>query len=187
MYFPKTWAKAFINSLEREDTDIEEGIQALIFLADKVKALPGIVSGRIASKRLQELLHEETVTADPEAVSSGLKIAVRFIILLVRKNMLRHINPVMKEIRKLVNEKHGIVEVSLEYVSPLENESRIMESIKKRSGATKVIINSRQNPKLIGGYKLRIGDEIIDASVRSQLDILKNTLQNAQLSGDGGY
>jgi len=102
----------------------------------------------------------------------------------VRKNIIRHIDPVIAEAKKILDRKNGIVQVSAEYAFPPgeDFEFRIMERIKKQTGAVRVDITGQVNPRLIGGYRLRIGDEIIDASVRLQLRKLETCLA----SGDGG-
>jgi F-type H+-transporting ATPase subunit delta len=62
-------------------------------------------------------------------------------------------------------------------------ELRITEAIKKRTGALRIKLETQVNPELIGGYRLRIGDEIIDASVRSQLRRLESCLAAGTVKG----
>jgi F-type H+-transporting ATPase subunit delta len=169
--------------------EIEDGIDVFEILASGIKSLPGIISGRLAAEKLEKQIRHE-MKAFSESNSPSLELAVRFLILMVRKGMFRHVNLIIKEAKKLLNEKRRLIEVSLEYASPLLEESRIKEAIKKRTGATKVVLNSTHKPELIGGYKIKIGDEVIDASVRSQLEKLQITLQSEQISPAavaGGY
>ena len=189
MSFSAAWAKAFINSIESEGVEIEDGIDTLRTLASQIKSLPGVIFGRNAAEKLEKLIRDGMAKI---AAPPSFELSSRFLILMVRKNKFRHINAVIKEIEKLVNKKRSIIEVSVEYASSLEEQSRIRitELIKKRTGAVDVILNSKQNPELIGGYKIRIGDEVIDASVRYQLEKLKTDLQGGQThlaAGDGGY
>ena len=178
MNFSKTWAKAFLNSLDREGLDIEEGIDTFQALAYRLKSLPGAVYGRNAAEKLEKLLRDGIKN---EAVSPAFELSIRFLILMVRKNMFRHRHLVINEIIKIQNKKNGVITASLEYAAPsLEKsigESRITEAIKKRSGAAKLVLEKKQNPRLIGGYRVIVGDEVIDASIRSQLESLKTTLQ----------
>jgi F-type H+-transporting ATPase subunit delta len=124
MYNYKSWATAFINSVEKAGDD-----------------------------------------------SSARDITTHFFQLLIKKKRIRHVNSVIAEIKNILDKKRGIVTVFAEYASPLEEEfeSILCEIIKKRIGASGVNLIGKVNPDLIGGYRLRIGDEIIDTSIRGHL------------------
>ena len=187
MYTPGTWARAFINSLEGEGLSVKEGIGALKALSAQAKALPGLFYGMAASEKLEKFIRKaaaDNASAGLELAAPSFELVVRFLVLTVRKNMFRHINLIIKEIEKLTNKKSGIQEAFVEYAFPLveknQAESRIIEAIKKRSGAADVVLKSEYKPGLIGGYRIRIGDEIIDASVLFQLEKLKTALVSGQ-------
>jgi F-type H+-transporting ATPase subunit delta len=97
---------------------------------------------------------------------------------MVRKNTIHHIDSVIEETTKLLNKKRGIVAASIEYALPLGEETviRVKEAIKKRTRAARVDLSGQLRPELIGGYRLKIGDELIDASISSQLKKLENRL-----------
>jgi F-type H+-transporting ATPase subunit delta len=121
--------------------------------------------------------------------SAALEITLRFIVLMVRKKNIRHIKLVLDETKKILDKRRGVLAVQVEYVFPLGNdfEYSLKELIKKQSGATRVELRGRVNPGLIGGYRLRIGDKVIDASIRSQLYELETCLAaGITESGDGG-
>ena len=193
MFSGRAWAEAFIDSLESEGCKIEEGIEALEIFASQVCSLRGTVFGSSAAERLEALLREGLRKA---GVSSPVyEMALRFIVLMVRKNVFHHIGRVLDEAKRLLDRKNRIVRIIVEYAAaPGEDaagaksakfvdEGRIKELVKKRSGAAGVEMVMRNNQELFGGYRLRIGDEVIDASVRSQLKKLAASLA----AGDGGY
>ena len=193
MFAGRAWAEALTNTLEREGCKIEEGIEALEIFAPRVSSLRGIAFGSSAAEKLEALLREGLKKAGVS--SPAYETALRFIVLMVRKNKFRHIDSVLAEAKKILDVKNRIVRAVVEYAAaPGEDaagaksakfmdESRIKELIKKRSGAVGVEMVVRNNQELLGGYRLRIGDEVIDASVRSQLKKLGNSLA----TGDGGY
>ena len=182
MFVPGHWAAAFINSLAAQGGEAAQGLSALEALASWVKTLPGAVFGSSAADRLEKLLRESVEkTGKPAAlINSGpaLEIALRFLVLMVRKNVIRHIDSVIDEVKKTLDRKNGIVQVTAEYAFPPEGnfESRLKETIRKRTGAARVDITGQVNTELIGGYRLRIGDEIIDASIRCQLRKLETCM-----------
>jgi F-type H+-transporting ATPase subunit delta len=169
MFHPGHWAAAFINSLDREGADSGEGVEVLGVLASWIRALPGEVFGSSPACKAERLIREGL--AKSGTVSPAGEIAARFIALMIRKNAIRHIDPVIDEAKKLLNRKRGVVAVFAEYAFPAgaDVESRISEIIKRKTGAAGVELVGRVRPELIGGCRLRIGDEIIDASIRSQM------------------
>jgi F-type H+-transporting ATPase subunit delta len=192
MFAGRAWAEAFINTLESEGCKIEEGIEALEIFAPLISSLRGIAFGSSAAERMEVLLREGMKKAGVS--SPAYETALRFIILMVRKNAFRRIGSVLVEAKKILDRKNRIVRIVVEYAAaPGEDaagaksakfmdEGRVKELIKKRSGAAGVEMVMRNNKELLGGYRLRIGDEIIDASVRSQLKKLAASLA----TGDGG-
>ena len=176
MFHPGHWAAALINSIEREGGEIEDGIEFFKALASWVKRLPGGTSGSYAAKKMEKLIRAE-LTKKGVFLSPGQEAALCAFLLAVQKNAVRHIDSVTEKANALLNKKRGVIAVSVEYAVPAgEDESRIKEEIKKRSAAARVELTEHFNAELIGGYRLRIGDEIIDASVRSQLRKLSDHL-----------
>ena len=187
MFTPEHWAKAFINSLEKVGGSVEEGIETLVVLASCVRTIPGNAAGRSAAEKL-ELLIRRAVAEMAEDAAPARETAVRFIILMVRKNTIRYVDLVIEKAKKLLDKKRGVVEAYAEYAFEPEEEfkSLLIDAIKKRTGAVRVELAWCLNPALIGGYRLRIGDEIIDVSVRSQLRELLAALQSGQMSLTNG-
>jgi len=183
MFVSRQWAAAFADS---QDGEIEEGLNALVTLASWVKSLPGAVFGSSSAEKLEKLIREGMAKAGTP--SPALEVAVRFLVLMIRKNVFRHIDSVIDETRKILDKKNGIVQGSLEYAFPPAEDdvSRIEEAIRRRTGAARVDIKRQVTPELIGGYRLRLGDELIDASVRSQLQKLETSLAAGVFPGTEG-
>ena len=54
---------------------------------------------------------------------------------------------------------------------------RVRRSLEQRTGK-KVIVTSKVDPDLIGGVVARVGDLVLDGSVRTQLEDLRSRLVN---------
>ena len=179
MFVSKQWAAAFVNSYGKESSDFESGIGTLKILANFAASLQGLVFGKAASTVLEPLVRNAMAKA-------GLtqETTVRFFLLMVKKNAIRHTDSIIGEIRKILDKKNGAIKVSAEYAFEPEKDllSEINATIKKMTGAASVELTGQINKELIGGYRLRIGDEIIDASVRRQLQKMEACLA----AGDGG-
>ena len=179
------WAQAFINSIEKEDGNIEEGLEILKTLASWVSSLPGAVFGNSAAEKAEKLIRSGIARCD---ISRESETAVRFIVLMVRKDSFRRIGPVTDKIQAILDKRHGVIRSKIEYAQPLgeDFEIKIKDAIKKRKGAATVELTGQLNPDLIGGYRVRIGDEVIDASVRSQLRNLGACLRFGMAPGSLG-
>ena len=165
MFYPGHWAMAFVNTLER---DHEDGFETLKLLASWVTSLHGEVFGRAAASKIEKLIRE---AAAGVTLSAAQETAIRFVVLMVKKSVIRHAASVIAEIKKLLDRKNNVLAVSLESALPAgkEFEERVKEVLTKQTGAARVEITGKINPRLIGGYRLRIEDKIIDASILSQL------------------
>ncbi|AEF83366.1 ATP synthase F1 subunit delta [Leadbettera azotonutricia] len=173
MFNPERWAAAFVNSL---GPDSGEGLEALKAVSAWVKKLPGAVFGSFQAEKVNSLVLE--AGAKTGGIHPALKMASRFVSLLIKRNMFRHIDSVIKEAEKLLDKERGVLRVFAESAFPLdgETEKRISEEVRHSTGAKEIRLEKSINPGLIGGYRLRIGDEIIDASIRLQLKLMANDL-----------
>jgi F-type H+-transporting ATPase subunit delta len=186
MFVPRRWAAAFVNATGGE---AGEGFVVLGILSAWIKSLPGAVFGSYAAKRLEGLIAagaEKTGAGEPEI----LKKCSRFVCLLVKRDLFTHIDPVLREIEKILNEQKGILPVIAESALPMDGELEafVTGELKKRKGAAELRLEKRLNPDLIGGLRLRIGDEVIDASLRGQLQRMAAELAEGALpSGSGVF
>jgi len=202
MFSPKSWASAFVNSAEKNGANVDDALAILMSLASWAASQKDAPFGRSASDKLEPLIRKVFSGAgegrgayasnNAGDVSFAQETALRFFLVMTRKNRVRHIDSIISEIKKSLDKKRGIVRASVEFAFPPEKdfESLIMDAAKKRTGAKRVELTGRLNPELMGGYRLRIGDEIIDASIRSQLRGMETCLAamsyNLGEDGDSG-
>jgi F-type H+-transporting ATPase subunit delta len=84
---------------------------------------------------------------------------------------------VRREFDVLADEAEGIVNATLSTAIELSNaeRQRYQEELAKRLGR-KVRLEHRRDPGLIAGATVQVGDRLIDGSVRTQLDRLRQQL-----------
>lgn len=75
------------------------------------------------------------------------------------------------------DQHEGTLDVEIESAFDLtsEQQASIVETLKRRLGKN-IKASTTVNPELIGGVSIRIGDEVIDASVRGKLSQLAASL-----------
>ena len=103
--------------------------------------------------------------------------AFNLVRLLVRRRRTRLAPRIAQEFRRLVQRANGIVAatvVSATELTPAE-EAAIRERLQRMTGQ-RVELAVERDPSLIGGVAVRIGDRMIDASVRGRLERLRERL-----------
>ncbi|MDO9230898.1 MAG: ATP synthase F1 subunit delta [bacterium] len=86
---------------------------------------------------------------------------------------------IIKKFGELYNKENGIAEVEVISSRKLEADQigQIEKFIQGKYKVSEVIINNKINESIKGGIILKIGDEILDASVERQLRELRNNLR----------
>ncbi len=104
-----------------------------------------------------------TVQADPDVL--------HLIYLLTERGRIGSLPRVAEEFIEMANREQGIVVASVTTAIPLDEKGQkdVEERIKRLAGAKRVEVRNQVDPSIIGGIVARIGDELYDGSVRTQL------------------
>lgn len=79
--------------------------------------------------------------------------------------------------QELVNEHQGIATADVASAAPLTpDQLRAVEAKLSSMTGRRVVAQHRVDPSLLGGIVARVGDQLIDASVRGRLEALKRRL-----------
>ncbi|MCL4221784.1 MAG: ATP synthase F1 subunit delta [Phycisphaerales bacterium] len=104
-------------------------------------------------------------------------MVLNFLRLLNRKGRLSHLPPITQAFDALVQKQFGRVEVDVYTPAPIDDAQ--LRSIRDRLAAAigkEPVIHPYTDPGMIGGVKLRIGDQLIDASVSARLRQMRDRL-----------
>jgi F-type H+-transporting ATPase subunit delta len=90
----------------------------------------------------------------------------------------RAINQIYEQ---LLDEEHGIKRAEVVAATGLDEEavSSLKGTLKKLVGQ-EVQLEVKEDPSLIGGVVARVGDLVLDGSVKSQLESLKDSLRRGE-------
>ena len=105
----------------------------------------------------------------------------RFIQLLLKKTREANLPEMAKAFIQQYNKIKGIYPVKITTALPLsaEMEDVILEKIRRNPEFQNIELNSVVDPSLIGGFKLQLGDQLVDASILHDLqDVGKQFLDN---------
>jgi F-type H+-transporting ATPase subunit delta len=128
----------------------------------------------IINELAEVLLDMTEGTSGPEQA----KALKDFAAYLNKKGLLKKSGAIMDQYQKLYNKKHDIVVavVTLTARLPDKEKKELAEALKKKYSAKVVNIEERVDMRLIGGMKVRIGDEVYDSSIQNSLDQLQAQL-----------
>jgi F-type H+-transporting ATPase subunit delta len=99
------------------------------------------------------------------------------LVLILRRRRLEQLGRIGREFRRLYNRREGITEATAVSATELDDaDLRAVRERVERIAGGRVQLNVEVDPSLIGGIQLRLGDLLIDGSVRGRLERLRNEL-----------
>jgi F-type H+-transporting ATPase subunit delta len=104
-----------------------------------------------------------------------------FLILLFDKGRLPFIGAIHQYYEKLVDELKGVARATLVSAVALSDETvqKIRATLSEKTGKD-IVLEVHQDPSLIGGIVTRIGDLVLDGSIKTQLLNMRETLKRGE-------
>ncbi len=102
--------------------------------------------------------------------------------LLLRRGRIHQLPTVAAEFRRLDNARQGITLATATSAAPLSpDEIRAITARLEQLSGGRVELDVQVDPSLLGGLIVRVGDRLIDGSVRGRLERLRNQLVSGAL------
>ncbi len=103
--------------------------------------------------------------------------------LVLRRRRVDSLGEIAREFRRLYNRRAGIVEATATSALPLADaEVDALRARLEQRTQGKVELEMKVDPQLLGGVQVRIGDLLIDGSVRGRLERLRGQLASGRLT-----
>lgn len=127
-------------------------------------------------------LEERTATAADTFSSIVSAPVLNLIGLMLRRGRIEELPRLAAEFRGLDNAHRGITLATATSASPLSSDERqaLVERMEQLT-AGRVELQVQVDPALLGGLVVRVGDRLLDGSVRSRLERLRNQLVSGAL------
>lgn len=150
---------------------VEDDLKAFEQIRRSVPALERVLRApTIPTQRKRELVrHTFTDRVGP--------LTLRFLTLVIDRRREAILPDVYAEFQRLANAHRNIMTVEVTAATPLTDAERasLSGALARRTGK-QVILQVHLDPELLGGVVLRMGDTILDGSVRTRLAQLKSRL-----------
>ncbi|MBR4741537.1 MAG: F0F1 ATP synthase subunit delta [Desulfovibrio sp.] len=176
----RRYANAIFALGEKEgDEALTSRGQCLATLKDMIAATPGldltlkspVISVDEKKAILKKLL--STLKAD--------KIMCNFCYLLADKGRLASLRDIAVRYGELLDDKKGVVRGRVTTAIPLSqgDKDKISATLRKKSGS-EIKLEFAEDASILGGMVLHMGDRVLDASLRAQLAILRETFKRGE-------
>lgn len=165
------YAKSLID-LAVENNALDKAYQDMVLFEQVIDEAP----------ELEAILKNPIVPLDKKAgILNGIftdkvsKLSLAFFNIVVNKGRSEILFATAKQFVVQYNLIKGIVTADVTTATTLNDAAKaeIVAIVKKELGANEVIVKAKVNPKLIGGFILKVGDKQFDASIASGLSKLK--------------
>jgi len=153
------------------------------------KDLAGLAKAMDAAPGLQKLFKSPNFNTQEKKAVLGevvtmLKMAplsVNFLSVLADKGRLDCVQDIQKTYAELLDASSGVVRGKLTTAMslPAKRQKDIMGTLEKKSGK-KLVLDFGVDSAILGGVVLRVGDKVLDASLRAQLQLLKDQIKRGE-------
>ena len=168
----RRYAEAAFQVALRDDTletwraDLETATE----VAGDERSLTVLANPAIATDRRAEVLEELLGSRISRPV-------LNLVQLLLRRGRIEELARVTTEFRRLDDARQGITHATATSATPLtpDDVQALTEKLEQTTGG-RIALDVQVDPSILGGLIVRVGDRLIDGSVRGRLERLRNRL-----------
>ena len=143
-----------------------------------------VASVMVDQPELHSFLENPIVTEDAKIKLIGKifdssidKVALHFIYVMIKRGRYRYIASTIEAFIKKSRAARGILEATVTVAEPITADVEASVQAKLREVTEKdVILSVRQDPSIMGGIVIQVGDKRIDGSVARRLEELEKSL-----------
>lgn len=137
-------------------------------------------SSELRSTLVNPLFKQANRRAVLEELAARLKVSrtIRnFLMLLLDKGRLAALPDIRRELGALIDEQAGRVRAVATSAQKLTaDETKRLEAALAKQSGKQIILERREDPRLIGGVVTQLGDLVFDGSVRAQVERMREQL-----------
>jgi F-type H+-transporting ATPase subunit delta len=174
----RRYAKALI-LIGKEDGNTEtyrEELAGISELVEREKTLEQAINNRLYNTEGRKKVLGSII--DKVGLSRVMK---SFLILLFDKGRFAYLSSINDFYQKLADEIKGVSRASLVSATELSSETieKIRATLSEKTGKD-IILDVEEDPGLIGGIVTRIGDLVLDGSIKTQLLNMRQSLKRGE-------
>lgn len=104
-----------------------------------------------------------------------------FLLLLIEKDRISYLKEKYNQFRLIYFEEHNMIEVEVRTAISLTDEQRtsLKENLENKYNK-QIVLLEKIDKTLIGGIIIKAGDDVIDSSIKTKLEVMKNIMVNKE-------
>ena len=168
------YAKTFFDLCKKANniSKIHAQLKLVVYLFNKVSAFRLVV----ITKRLN---NNDKINIIKKSLYSFDLTVIEFLTIIIKNNHINHLIDIINRFNKLVHTHSYMNNIEITTATKLNEEDlQSLSNIISQKLQLSPKINTSIDTKIIGGIKLRIGNNIFDNSIHYQINQLKKTLHN---------
>jgi len=140
-----------------------------------------VVLERVINNPLYNAAERKKVLADLVVKLNLSKVMASFLKLLFDKGRFVFLGAVNEFYQKLADDLKGVARASLVSANELSSEAveKIRKALSKKTGKD-IVLDIKTDPALIGGVITKIGDLVLDGSIKTQLLNMRESLKRGE-------
>jgi F-type H+-transporting ATPase subunit delta len=128
-------------------------------------------------------IDEDQIISLVESLARRLALSVvakNSLLVLVRRRRIRALPEIVTRLASLTDERTGLLRASVTSAVPLgEEQARQLSEELERLTGKRIVLECHSDPSLLGGLVTRIGDHVVDASLRGRFDEIERRLSES--------
>ncbi|MFP4474431.1 MAG: ATP synthase F1 subunit delta [Desulfatibacillaceae bacterium] len=174
----RRYAKALL-LIGQEDGQTEtyrEELNNFVGLLEREKGLEAAISNPIYDSSARRKVLDQVLTKLELS-----RVMQSFLLLLFEKGRILSAGAINEVFQKLADEAKGIARAEVVAATDLDQDTvdKIRSGLSRMTGK-EVLVEVEKDPSLIGGVVTRIGDLVLDGSIKTQLLNLKESLKRSE-------
>lgn len=164
--------------------DLAQDQKAVDSVAADLKSFEALVEG---SPDLQRLVRSPAFTAEEQTRAlaavldkAGIKgLAANFLKLVATKRRLFAVRDMIAGYGRLVDAARGVKRAQVTVAEPLGDAhlEALKDALREVSGSQSVELSVKVDPSIIGGLVVRLGSRMVDGSLRTKLNSIRNRMK----------
>ncbi|WP_096437603.1 F0F1 ATP synthase subunit delta [Alteribacter populi] len=109
---------------------------------------------------------------------------MNLLFLLIDKKRIEYVASIADEYKRLSYESSGVAEATVYTAKALTEDEKqaIANTFAKQTNKGRLLIDEVTDPEILGGFKIRVGDRVYDASVANQLQRIHKRMMYGNVS-----
>lgn len=172
------YAKALF-SVAQEENALDEYAKSLNEIATTMSTLPEFKDG--VTNPLYPVDVRCKVMAHVAQAMGAAQVVMNFLDLVIHKKRAAYIPDIAEAFQILIDTQRNICQGTVVTAMPLTTElnDKLQATLEKITGK-KVVLSIKTDPSIIGGIIAKVGDLVLDGSIRSQLQGLKESIKGSE-------